>query len=165
MTLYEIDKRIEDAMKRAIDPETGEIINDEAMAELEQLDMERPIKIENIAMYIKNLEADADVEDAKAKPFEDEAKKFKAIAKRSRNEANSLRHYLKQHLHGEAFEGKYIKISFRKSEGVVVNDLTKIPPYYLNTSPDIASIRAALKLDPESVPGAVLEERQNIQIK
>ena len=34
MTLYEIDKAIEDAFYSAVDPDTGEIINDEALEAL-----------------------------------------------------------------------------------------------------------------------------------
>ena len=78
MTLYEIDKRIEDAMERAVDPETGEIISDEAMAELEQLDMDRGEKIENTAMYYKNLMSDADQLKAEAKKLTDSKERANA---------------------------------------------------------------------------------------
>ena len=59
MTLYEIDKAIEDAFYSAVDPDTGEIINDEALEALNELEEARNVKIENIALFIKNLDAEA----------------------------------------------------------------------------------------------------------
>ncbi len=53
MTLYEIDKAITDLA----DPETGEITDFEA---LDNLQMARDQKIENIACYYKNLVSDAE---------------------------------------------------------------------------------------------------------
>lgn len=58
MNLYEIDLAIEEAFTQAVDPETGEV-NDEYMAQLDALEMERDRKVENIACFIKNLKADA----------------------------------------------------------------------------------------------------------
>lgn len=165
MTLYEIDKRIEEAYYKSLNPETGEIVNDEAMAEYEQLKMEKPVKIENIAMFVKNLEADADIYEAKAKPFADEAKKFKDKAKSLRNKARWFKKYIQDSLNGEKFEGQNINISYLPSEVVKIEDVKAIPTQYLKYEPDIASIRVALKLKPDSVPGAILEEKQNIQIK
>ena len=52
-TLYEIDK----AILECVDAETGEIIDDKA---LEELELARDNKIENIACWIKNLKADAE---------------------------------------------------------------------------------------------------------
>ena len=73
MTLYEIDNEIRaflDKMLDAVDEETGEIIDIDP-AELEQLNEAREQKIENIALYIKNLEADA-------KAIKEEEKNLKA---------------------------------------------------------------------------------------
>ena len=52
-TLYEIDESI----KALIDEETGEIADFEAF---EALNLERDAKLENIALYIKDLKADAE---------------------------------------------------------------------------------------------------------
>ena len=56
MTLYEIDRAIMDAITAGLDPETGELTNYD---ELEELQLARDEKIENIACYIKNIAADA----------------------------------------------------------------------------------------------------------
>lgn len=52
MTLYEIDQ----AILACIDEESGEIIDADALAELS---MERDKKVEGVALWIKNLRADA----------------------------------------------------------------------------------------------------------
>ena len=59
MTLYEIDHAISEAFERAIDPETGELINEEAWAQLEALQMDREQKLENVALWVKDLNAEA----------------------------------------------------------------------------------------------------------
>ena len=51
MTLYEID----DAILNCIDEETGEIIDAE---QLDKLYMEKEEKLENIALWIKDLKAE-----------------------------------------------------------------------------------------------------------
>ncbi len=59
-TLYEIDERIKNCFKvgnAVIDGSTGELLDEQA---LEQLQMNRDTKIENIGCYIKNLLSDAD---------------------------------------------------------------------------------------------------------
>ena len=52
MTIYEIDNRIAEL----VDPETGELLDYEAFAELA---MEREAKIENMALWYKDLTAEA----------------------------------------------------------------------------------------------------------
>lgn len=161
MTLYEIDKRIEDAMERAVDPETGEIISDEAMAELEQLDMDREEKIENTAMYYKNLMSDAD-------QLKAEAKKLTDRASAAQRKADSLKRYLSFSLDGQNFKRGTVAISYRKGISVQIDDVWELPAKYRrfkDPEPDKTAIRLALKADPESVPGASLVETQNIQIK
>ena len=54
--LYELERALAE-FELEIDEETGEILNAD---ELDALQMERDIKIENIALWIKNLKADAE---------------------------------------------------------------------------------------------------------
>lgn len=59
--LYEINESIVAAFERGIDAETGEILSEKALEELAKLEMERDEKVEGIALWIKNLLADAEV--------------------------------------------------------------------------------------------------------
>lgn len=54
LKLYEIDAAIDAAIEAGTDPETGEITN---LEEITALQMQREEKLENIALYIKNLSA------------------------------------------------------------------------------------------------------------
>ena len=60
MTLYEIDAEIMEIIENAVDPETGEIIDEVAMKSLGDLDIAREKKIENMLLMVKNLESDAE---------------------------------------------------------------------------------------------------------
>lgn len=107
MKLYEINGELE----KLIDSETGEIANIEAF---EQLSMERETKLENIALWIKNLESD--VESLQA-----EEKKLKARRVSAENNAERLHDFLSGMLSdGEKFETPRVKLSWRKSESVKI---------------------------------------------
>jgi len=152
-TLYEIEQAIMDC----VDFETGEIIDIE---KLDQLQMDRDVKIENIALFIKNLLSDA--EGIKAE--KDNLAQRQRVAE---NKANNLKKYLAGYLAGQKFSTSRVAISFRKSESVNVQDLTEIPKEYLkykDPEPDKTAIKADLKAG-KDVPGAEIVQNQNIQIK
>ena len=108
MNIYEIDK----AILECVDEETGEILDFER---LEELQMARDEKIENIAMWIKNLNTQA----AGIKAEET------ALAERRRvkeNRANRLKEYLNNILNGQKFETARVSLSFRNSTAVEISD-------------------------------------------
>lgn len=150
--LYEINKDI----LNCIDMETGEIIDFEKLKELQ---IERNQKIENIALWIKNLLADA-------KAFEEEEKVFATKKKVAKNKADGLKKYLEEVLAGNNFSTNKVNISYRKSKSVVVEDISKIPQQYLMFEPKVD--KTHLKQIIESgvnIEGAYIEEKQNMQIK
>lgn len=152
--LYEIDRSI----LECVDPETGEIIDPER---LEGLFMDRQQKLENIALWIKNLESDALAFKAEKEAFADREKK--ATAK-----AEQLKKYLAQVLAGEKFSTGKCAVSFRKSESVEVFDESIVPREYMKEkvtfAPDKAAIKALLK-GGHTVGGCRLLEALNTQIK
>lgn len=154
MTLYKIDK----AILEAIDFDTGEIIDPE---KLDALQMERSTKIENIALYIKNLLADAD-----AIKTEKDALAARETAKRKK--AENLKGYLAYALGGEKFDTAKCAVSFTKSEKVEVEDMAHIPAGLLrvknSVEPDKNAIKAAIKAGHE-IKGCKLVESINTQIK
>ena len=60
MNLYEINAALEQAYEEAVDPETGEIIENEAYKAIDGLQMALEEKTENVLLWIKNLQADAE---------------------------------------------------------------------------------------------------------
>lgn len=151
MTLYEIDAQIMECLS-----EDGEVINPEKMAELQ---MERADKIENVACWIKNLVAEADMIEIERKKLDE--RKHSALKK-----AESLKGWLNYALEGQKFSTGKCAVSYRKSQVCTIIDPEKVPAawYKAKYEVDKATIKEALK-NGEVVPGAVLEERVNIQIK
>lgn len=159
MSLFEYDKIIEDAIDRAVDPETGEI--DETMAEaIEELQMDRESKIENLAMYVKDLKA-------RAKAIKEEETALAKRRKALENKVDGITEYLSAALAGEKFETAKTRISWRKSESVAIADDALIPSEFLRMKEpeyDKTALKKALK-DGAKIQGVTLEEKQNIQIK
>lgn len=152
-TLYEIEQAIMDC----VDLETGEIIDIE---KLDQLQMDKDVKIENTALFIKNLLSDAD-------QIREEEKKLADRRRVCENKAKSLKEYLSGFLGGEKFKTPRVAISYRKSKSVDVQDITALPEEYLKYSEPTANkteIKKAIEAG-TAVPGCVLVENSNIQIK
>ena len=55
MRLYDIDKALEEAIERAFDPETGELISEDALAEVDPEYAD--LYFENAAVYVEQIEA------------------------------------------------------------------------------------------------------------
>lgn len=151
--LYEINNEI----LNCIDTETGEVVDVE---KLQALQIERDTKIENIALWYKNLVSDAEQYKAEKAAFAEKER----IAK---NKAESLKKYLDSVLNGAAFKTTRATVSYRSSEGVVIDDITKVDDSYLkyaDPTPDKAAIKKAIK-EGVKLDGVHIESRNNISIK
>jgi hypothetical protein len=161
MTLYEIDERITAALSKAIDPETGELIDEQALEALDGLQMERTQKCENIACYYKSLKAEADAIKA-------EEKALKHRREVAEHKAERMKDYLDYALQGEKLSTAKVAVSYRKSKSVSIDDMDRIPEIYIrekvSREPDKKQIAEAIKAGDE-IPGAHMEETNNIQIR
>ena len=158
-TLYEINRALEEAFEAAIDPETGEI-NEEAYAVFEKLQQDKTDKLEGIALWIKNLKADAEA-------YKAEKESFAQKQKYAENKAERLKAFLASVLDGQKFKTDRVTVSYRASATVEIDDMSTIPvEFTVAQEPKIdkAAIKDALKAG-VAVPGAHLEEKSNIQIK
>lgn len=160
-TLYEIDQAILDC----IDGETGEIIDAE---KLNELMIERDVKIENVALWIKNLLSDADA-------FKAEKDAFAEREKAARNKAENLKQWLGAALDGQKFSTSKVQVSFRKSEAVKIEDENRFVDWawnnerddlltYKDPTPNKTAIKQLLKSG-KTLDGVSIIENQNIQIK
>ena len=157
MNLYELNRAIAE-FDLEIDEETGEITN---LDELDQITLERDEKVENIALWVKDLLAEADAIKAEEQ----------ALAKRRKqaeNKAERLKDYLMGNLAGEKFKTPKVAISYRTSEAVEILDENLIPEEFLaiktEYKPDKKAIKDELKAGGE-VEGAELVKRTSLQIK
>jgi hypothetical protein len=159
--IYEINQAILDC----IDPETGEILDMEA---LEQLQMDRTQKAENVACWRKNLMALI----GSIKEEEDALKKRREVYQRK---VDSLDNYLSTHFSGEKIETARAVINWRKSTGVEITDEMEAVDYLMHIAHeevlkykmptiDKKAVKALLEAG-EKIPGIVLTDRMNLQIK
>lgn len=152
-SLYEIDQRI----LSLIDEETGEITDFE---QLDKLQLERNIKIENIALWIKNLKSEEESYKAEKQVFEDRQRQAK-------QRRESLERYLSNMLNGEKFKTLRVECSFRKSQRVEVENINLLPIEFLKIADpevDKTSIKQAIK-EGKEVAGARLVDALNLQIR
>lgn len=159
MNIYEIDN----AILECIDLETGEIVDTDR---LEALKMGREAKIENVALWIKELKAEAEA--IKAEKL--------ALAERQKvaeNKAESLKKWLAWVLDGQKFSTARCAVSFRRSEAVDItpeglielmkgghDELLK----YSDPEPNKTAIKQAIK-DGLNVKGVQLVQNISTIIK
>ena len=156
MNLYELTREIE--LFELPTNEDGEILDEELAKDLDALMIERDTKIENIALWIKNLKAEAEA----VKTEKDKlAKREKSLS----NLADRLKEYLSQNLNGEKFSTPRVVLSWRKSTAVEVDD-TFSDERFIKYEPKISKsdIKDALKSG-EIIEGARLVENNSLQIK
>ena len=85
MNLYEINAALEQAYEEAVDPETGEVIENAAYAAIDGLQMELEEKTENVLLWIKNLQADAEALKKEKMAFADRQAEWKRKPKALRS--------------------------------------------------------------------------------
>lgn len=151
--LYEIDTQITECF----DADTGELLDAE---KLENLMIEKENKLENVALWIKNLKADAAMYKAEKTAFAER----QAAAERK---AESLTEWLKNALNGQKFKTEKAEVSFRKTSKVEVLDIWELNEdfvKYSDPTPDKAAIKRAIKAG-EDVKGARLIDDISMTIK
>ena len=106
--LYEIDAAILDC----VDLETGEILDPE---KLDALQMERERKLEGVALWVKDLKAEAAA-------VKEEADKLKAREKSLENKIEGLKTWLLYALNGEKLKTARCNVYQTHNQKVVIDD-------------------------------------------
>ena len=161
--LYEIDQAILDC----VDLETGEILDS---AKLDALQIERERKLEGVALWIKDLNAEAEAVKA-------EADKLTARKKSLDNKVAALKHWLLMALNGEklktprcnVYQTHSTRLNVIDEQSVVnwIQTHCKEPEEFLKfTLPEIRkdAVKAEIKAGKE-IPGAALEETESVVIR
>lgn len=161
MQLYKVVRSIQKCFKvptgEYVDTDTGEVFDEEY---LNGLRIAKTRKVENIACWIKNLQAEVEA-------YKKEEEGFRLRRKQAENRIESLKRYLTNWVAGEKIETDRCKVNWRKSVSVEIQDENQVPEDYKKekviVNIDKVSIKKALT-GGEEVPGASLLEKQNIQI-
>ena len=104
MNLYEISNEI----LNCVDGETGEIIDFERLQELE---IEKNTKIENLGLWYKNLLSDAQA-------FKKEIEILKERKKKAESKAEQIKNWISNVLNGGKFETARMQMTWRKSKTI-----------------------------------------------
>ena len=163
--LYQLSEALQACIKldeqRMVDTDSGEILDvDQYLALAEALDA----KLENLALYIKNQQAEANMIKAEADIL---AKRAKAKANEAERCKDRLSNFMANNYDGKKFETARVRLSWRTSESVEVSGIDALPDEYLRfkaPEPDKTKIKAALKAGVE-LKGCTLVANQNLQIK
>jgi hypothetical protein len=132
---------------------------------LEGISGDLEVKAQGVAHVIRAIEADASAVKQWAK---DAAERAKALEAR----ADRLREYLADNMEAcgiEKIEGPGVKLSWRNSSAVVIDEPGLIPVSFMRLpdppppAPDKTAIKKAIEAGKE-VPGAHIEARRNLQI-
>lgn len=161
MNLYQINTKI----SSMVDPETGEILDYEAF---ENLAMERDQMLEELAMWYKNLTAEAAMISCEEKKL---AERRKELEKR----AERLKTYLSDFLAGSKFSTPRVSCTFRKSSSLEIADeaqfiknmaQSQLFEYLTYKDPTVNrdAVKKAINAG-QTFEGAAIVEKNNIQIK
>lgn len=159
MRLYEINAAMAELLSQ-VDEETGELLC--SPEDLDQLQMDRQDALEGIALAIKNDEAEAAAIRAEEQALAKRRERLESKAARTRA-------FLADMLRGDTLRTPRVVISYRKSETVELDDEFWLAPdarFLTQPKPkeNRTEIKKALKAG-EVVPGAWIEQHNNMQIK
>lgn len=116
MKLYEVNQAIEDIFGLLVDPETGEVIPDEALlAQLESLQMERSRILEYLAKLVLNTRS-------QASGLKEEEKRLKERRAMLERKDDRLMAILDRECHGEKTDCGVATVCYRKTTKVDVSD-------------------------------------------
>ena len=157
MNLYELSQNYLAVQDMDLEPETLKDTLDSIEEAIE-------VKAENIAKWIRNLEADK-------KAFEEEEKRFKDKKQAADNRIKSLKLYLEDNMRltGKTkFKAGFFSFAIQNNPpSVEVFDEALIPKQFLIAQPvkiDRAGIKELLKAG-EEVPGAELKQTKGLRIR
>lgn len=121
-------------------------------------------KVNAIVGFLRQTELTAEMIDREIARLSEMKKYYQNREKRIRK---SVTYAMKAH-DVESIETGLFRLSFRKSESVEIEDVSKIPEDYLVTkttvTPDKVKIKKAIK-DGEAIEGVFIKESSNLQVK
>ncbi|WP_418945260.1 siphovirus Gp157 family protein [Parasutterella sp.] len=162
MKLYEIPEEYRKVLEGVqVDEETGEILGTDALVEFAG-DLNETIK--NTGLYLFELDSEAQQIDA-------QIKRLKARKDGMKRRAETLKNLMLDAMTSTGLKkvsDPLVTVYLRKSTATIVDNMELIPKDLLRvkveTSPDLVAISKTIKSGIE-VPGAHLEERQDVNIK
>ena len=166
MIIYPIDETIERLLASFVDEETGEVLfsDEEMTARIEAAKVEFTTLVTNLRNEYINRTAEAEAIKAERAKLEKRQKSATAAADRAKR-------FLAFLTKGEKYSDGIVKISYRKSDGLVIENRDSLLAWATDNGrflkePELreGDIKQAIK-NGEEIPFAHIEERNNIQVK
>ena len=176
--LYDIDYQLRVLEEYMVDPETGEILDEESFnAKFDEIQMALSEKIENSMCFYKNLQADIEAFKAEEKKLAQRRKVKENLAERIKNRIDN---YIRMKYTNEdgvvdtdglnkfKMETPRMKLSYRKSDSVEVSDINLLPKEYVKEKVELSADKTALKKalkDGKEIKGVEIVTKLNMQVK
>ena len=167
MNIYPIDKQIEELLASFVNEETGELTcsEEEMEQQIEALEMEFKDLILNLRNEVINRTAEAEA-------IKEEKRKLDERKKRAENAAERAKRFLAYLTKGEKYSDGIVRISYRKSTGLIIEDREELLDWAKQNGPGFlkepelreGDIKMAI-MKGQAIPFAYIEERNNIQVK
>jgi hypothetical protein len=162
LTIYQIEQSYNQLAEELI--ENGGELTPELETALAITEEQLQNKSVAYSFVIKQMDADVDIIDA-------EIKRLQGLKKQREKASEYLKERIKHAMDTfqiDEIKTPLVKINFRKSESVEVDDVNQLPSLYkvvkVTEQADKAAIKAALK-DGVEVTGCRIETHRNLQIK
>lgn len=176
--LYDIDYQLRVLEEYMVDPETGEILDEESFnAKFDEIQMALSEKIENSMCFYKNLQSDIEAFKTEEKKLAQRRKVKENLAERVKNRIDNYvtmqftdedGNVDKDNLNQWKFETPKVKLSYRKSDSVEVSDINSLPKEYVKEKIELLADKTALKKaikDGKEIKGAEIVTKLNMQVK
>ena len=164
MNLYQLNSEYERIMSDVMEyaEENGGELSVELEHALEGVEIDLETKIENTALMIKNLVAEAEMVRAEEKKLTERRKKLE-------NRSEAISSWLSMNLRGKQFKTGNVAITWRKSESVEVDILAEALPTEFQVvkttvTADKVELKKALK-NGVVIDGVSIHEKQNMQVR
>lgn len=162
LTLYQIEQNYLQIAEQLID--TGGEISPEIEEQLAITEEQLQNKSVAYSFVIKEIDNECEI-------IDNEIKRLQAMKKARENASTRLKNNIKEAMdlfQIDEIKTPLIKINFRKSETVEVDDVNALPADYkvvkVTEQADRAAIKAALK-DGIQIKGCRIEQHRNLQIR
>lgn len=176
--IYPIDEQLEMLMDSFVDPDTGEVKETYTMPNGEEVELTEDLMMSMIcnlqmefADTIKNIRNRYINKTSEAYAIQQEKLALAKRQKRAEEASERAKRFLAFLTKGEKYQDGAVKITYRKSDGLVVDDRAKLTEWAIENKkflkePEIreGDIKTAIK-NGEEIPFAHIETRQNIIVK
>lgn len=172
--IYPLDQQIEELLASFVDEETGEVVasDEEMTAAMERLQMDFDEKIKALRNSCLTAALNAKCIGAEASALYQESQAARKRANSEENKSERIKRFIAWLLQGETYNKDGVRISYRPSDKLVIDDEEKLREWAKHNGPGFlkepelreGDIKTAIK-NGSDIPFAHIDHRKNVQVK